>query len=171
MHHHYKDLWLLTIALAFMQTASATETTERCHADSRECMISAATAYLDSIVRHDGSKVPFAPNVHRTEQGEPTGSGIPELLASQSMEPDMKGHANTRFFVDEKQHQVVYFTLLRLAASDSLEAPGRYPRASKDAHTIHLAERLRIEKGLITEIEAIFYIQAGTGEGTSGWPD
>jgi len=160
------------MALAFFNTASvAADAQRRCHEDSRECMIAAATAYLDSIVRHDGSKVPFAPNVRRTEQGEPTGSGIPELLASQAMEPDMIGHANTRFFVDEKQHQVVYFTLLRLAAADSLEAPGRYPRSSKEAHTIHLAERLKIEKGLITEIEAIFYIPAKDSKGTSGWPD
>ena len=37
--------------------------------------------------------------------------------------------------------------------------------------TVHLAERFKIEHGLITEIEAIFTNQAGTADGVSGWPD
>ena len=35
----------------------------------------------------------------------------------------------------------------------------------------HLAERFRITHGLISEIEALYYTQAGTADGTSGWPD
>jgi hypothetical protein len=36
---------------------------------------------------------------------------------------------------------------------------------------VHLAERFKVEKGLITEIEALFTIANGSMDGTSNWPD
>ena len=46
-----------------------------CTQDTRECMIQAATAYLDSIVNHEASTVPFAPDVKRTELRSHHGHG------------------------------------------------------------------------------------------------
>ena len=79
-------------------------------------------------------------------------------------------YSNTRFFVDEKQHEVVYFTLLRISAADDSTATGRSPRLSTKPMTIHLAERIKVEHGLITEIEAIYVPEIGTSDGQSGWP-
>lgn len=133
-----------------------------CTDDSRACMIAAATSYLEGIVHHDGSKVLFAPGVRRTEEGRDTGRGEATLRAALVKMPPMLGYRNTRFVVDEESRQLVYFTLLRL---DSARGKPGAPV------TVHLAERFRIERGLITEIEAIFWTQTGTPDGASGWPD
>jgi hypothetical protein len=55
--------------------------------------------------------------------------------------------------VDEKNHTVVAFLLTSLKGVSD---------------TIHVAERFRIEKGLITEIEAIFH-RDGKPDGVTGW--
>ena len=152
-------------------TAHAQQVKPTCTANSRQCMIIAATTYLDALVHHDGSKVLFASDIVRTEQGIERGKGETELRARLDREPPMLGYANTRFTVDEKTHQLVYFTLLRLATDESRPAvpgPGEKPQGPV---TVHVAERFKIEHGLISEIEALFYTQAGTADGTSGWPD
>lgn len=151
-------------------TTHAQQVKPSCTANSRQCMIIAATSYLDALVHHDGSKVLFAPDIVRTEQGIERGKGETELRARLDKEPPMLGYANTRFTVDEKTHQLVYFTLLRLATDESQPAP---PPGAKPLPpvTVHVAERFKVEHGLISEIEALFYTQAGTADGPSGWPD
>ena len=141
-----------------------------CSDDSRHCMILAATSYLEGLVHHDGSKVLFAPDIVRTEQGRDAGKGEAVLRAKLDKEPPMLGYTNIRFTIDEKTHQIVYFTLLRLATDESQPAP---PPGAKPLSpvTVHLAERFKVEHGLIEEIEALFYVQSGTADGTSGWPD
>ena len=160
-------LWMAQGTLA----AQAQQVKPHCTDDSRRCMIVAATSYLDGLVHHDGSKVLFAPDIVRTEQGHDTGKGEAILRAGLDKEPPMLGYSNTRFVVDERHHQLVYFTLLGLSIDATPRAnlpPGSSPPGPV---TVHLAERFKIEHGLITEIEAIFHNQAGTSEGISGWPD
>ncbi len=150
----------------------AQQFTPTCTQDTRECMIQAATAYLDSIVNHDASTVPFAPDVKRTEQGRITAMGETAIRESQKLQPDMAGHVNTRFFVEESSHNVIAFTLLRVTGGKA--DPNRRTfsnEAQRDPFTVHLAERFKVEKGLITEIEAIFSREQGTMDGPSNWPD
>ena len=45
------------VLLAIAATASAQQVPPPCTEDTRECMIQAATAYLDSIVAHDAAKL------------------------------------------------------------------------------------------------------------------
>ena len=57
---------LVAIVAPFLTAFGATPSlaqqfTPTCTEDTRACMIQAATAYLDSIVNHDASAVPFAP--------------------------------------------------------------------------------------------------------------
>jgi hypothetical protein len=166
-----RHIFIIAIAVGLLSgTAHAQQVTPSCTDDSRHCMILAATSYLDGLVHHDGSKVLFAPDIVRTEQGREQGKGEATLRARLDKEPPILGYANTRFTVDEKTHQVVYFTLLRLAADESQPTP---PPGVKPLPpvTVHLAERFKVEHGLIEEIEALYYTQAGTSEGTSGWPD
>jgi hypothetical protein len=158
------------VLCVFSGAAYAQQVKPTCTENSRRCMIVAATSYLDGLVRHDGSKVLFAPYIVRTEEGVERGQGEVELRARLDKEPPMLGYANTRFVTDLHTHQVVYFTLLRLATDESQPAP---PPGAKPLPpvTVHLAERFKVEHGLIEEIEAIYYSQNGTADGTSGWPD
>jgi hypothetical protein len=145
-----------------------------CAQDTPACMIQAATAYLDSIVNHDASTVPFAPDVKRTEQGRITAMGETAIRESQKLQPDMAGHVNTRFFVEESSHNVIAFTLLRVTgrkADPNRRTFSGVDVAERDPFTVHLAERFKVEKGLITEIEAIFYREQGTMDGLSNWAD
>jgi hypothetical protein len=162
-------LWLPQAA----SSAQAQQVRPQCTDDSRQCMITAATSYLEGIVHHDGSKVLFAPDAVRTEQGHDTGKGEATLRAALLKMPPMIGYRNTRFVVDLETHQLVYYTLLRLDMDGSRVSGNPSPAASTQAGpvTVHLAERFKIEHGLITEIEAIFTNQAGTADGVSGWPD
>ncbi len=151
--------------LLFAPGALAQQVKPACTDDSRQCMIAAATSYLGALIHHDGSKVLFAPDVIRTEQGRDAGKGEAVLRARLDKEPVMESYGDLRFVVDTETHQLVYYTLLRLAMRADQAPPGTPPGAV----TVHLAERFKVEHGLITEIEAIFYNQPGTKDGLSGW--
>jgi hypothetical protein len=166
--------WMMLAATALLaphSPAQAQQVQPSCTDASRQCMIAAATSYLEGIVHHDGSKVLFAPNAVRTEQGHDTGKGNATLRAALLRMPPMLGYSNTRFVVDEKSHQLVYYTLLHLNIEPgSLKNPAVSGATQQGPVTVHLAERFKIEHGLITEIEAIFFNQSGTPDGQSGWP-
>ena len=153
-------------------SAQAQQVKPSCTDNNRQCMIAAATSYLEGITHHDGSKVLFAPNVVRTEQGHDTGKGEDVIRAALLRIPPMLGYSNTRFVIDEKTHQLVYFTLLHLNIDPaSLKNPQVAGATQEGPVTVHLAERFQVEHGLITEIEALFHNQPGTVDGQSGWPD
>ena len=163
---------LLTFVVFVGGQAVAQSAKPICTEDSRACMIATATTYLDALVAHDASKVPFAPDAKRTEQGRITALVEEALRESTKLQPDMSEHANTRFFVDEETNNVIAFTLLRI--------PGTKREANRKTYsddleikvcTVHLAERFKVEAGLITEIEALFTIEQGTDQGISNWPD
>ncbi|HLG87962.1 MAG TPA: hypothetical protein VKZ79_12295 [Alphaproteobacteria bacterium] len=161
---------MLGLIFSLSTSAHAQQVKPSCTGDSRDCMIAAAQSYLEGVVHHDGSHVLFAPDVRRTEQGRDTGQGEETLRAALGRMPAMLGYADTRFFVDERNRQVIYFTLLRLEISKPQAMLSEGGKLSQTGPvTVHLAERFRVEHGLIKEIEAIFYNQAGTSDGVSGW--
>jgi hypothetical protein len=160
-----KALTAALFALALAPAAGAQQVKPTCTDDGRDCMIAAAKTYLEALVHHDGSKVLFAHDVVRTEQGRAAGKGEDFLRAHLNREPAMEGYADLRFVVDTETHQVVYYTLLRLAMRAD-QAPADTPPGPV---TVHLAERFKVEHGLITEIEAIFHNEPGTMDGKSGW--
>jgi hypothetical protein len=134
--------------------------------------VALARRYLDGIVTRDGPQVPIAADCRRTEQACVTGSSAEELRDSLSRMPAMSGRRNTRFVVDEPTGSVVAFTQLQLPATDDPAPTGRtYPRGSGKPTTVHLAERFRIEGGLIHEIEAIFDFEPGTEWPPILWPE
>jgi hypothetical protein len=65
-----------------------------------------------------------------------------------------------RWFVDQDQHEAIAFYLLGVGRSIPPTAP---------VATVHLSERFKVVRGLITQIEAIFTTNAVATEG-SGWP-
>lgn len=164
-----------TAALLALATgaADAQQVKPLCTDNSRACLIRTAQAYLESIVHHDGSKVPVTPTMRRTENGEVTAEGEQNFREVQPQQPDNQGHTNTRFFVDEEQGTVIYYTLFRFTGKLD---PSRktqidnYPPLQKP-FTTHMAERIKVEKGLISEIEVVFENKVGTMDDPSGWPE
>ncbi len=114
----------------------------------RESIIEVAEKYLfHGLVEHDGSKVPLAENVVRTEQGHNTGEGrdgLVEALAHDVMKV-ITGIRNVRWIVDGDQ--AVAFYDLDVTTSD---------------RPALIAERFHVVDGLITEIEALFHVQSAT---------
>jgi hypothetical protein len=118
-----------------------------CHDSSAKCMISAAGKYIDALVSHDPSDVPLAPDVHRRENGIHTGDSADAIR--RSLSPPTPNEVITdsrdiRWFVDSKTNDVIAYYLLDVATTPP--------------QVVHLAERFRVEGGLITEIEAIFSV-------------
>jgi hypothetical protein len=160
--------WIgVLLALAIAPCAAAQQVKPVCTDDGRQCMVMAAKSYLEGLVHHDGSKVLLAPTVTRSEQGHVNTRDEAALRKSLDHEPAMLGYSNLRFIVDTETHQLVYYTLLRLSMRADQMPAGTPPGPV----TVHLAERFKVEHGLITEIEALFYNQPNTADGVSGWPD
>lgn len=67
------------LAAAFLALGTATAVAEPNPADSPRQAI--ARAYLDALVSHDASAVPFAPDATRVEVGVQTGYSGPQLSA------------------------------------------------------------------------------------------
>ncbi len=110
----------------------------------RSEIIDTAAKYLEAIVSHEPSEVPFAVNARRFEQGHPHGDTpdeIREALRARTMRV-VTGMGPVRWIVEEESDQAVAFFEL------DLEHGG----------TCRLAERFRVRDGLIEEIEAIFTI-------------
>jgi len=107
-------------------------------------VVEPACAYLASIVSHDGSKVPLAADAWRIEQGVNTGTSGPEIQESMSNDyftTYVEGLRDIRWFVSGDE-AITYYVL------DIQEAPG--------IESTMLAERFKVEDGLITEIEVVF---------------
>lgn len=164
-------MWAVPLLLMLGGTAVAQQVKPSCTNDSRECLLTVAKSYLHAIVTHDGSKALFAPNVRRTVRGHAT-VGENAMRRSMNMEPDMLPDRNTRYFVDEVQSTVIFFTLLPVKGANADPKRETYERKTPGkAVTVHLVERFRVEGGLITEIEGITYTEDDTLDGESGWPD
>ena len=115
---------------------------------TRGAIIEAAEKYLfHGLVDHDGSRVPLAEDVVRTEQGRNTGEGRDGLLEAlgHEMMNVITGIRNVRWIVEGDQ--AVAFYDLDVTTSD---------------RPALIAERFRVVDGLITEIEALFHVQSAT---------
>jgi len=110
----------------------------------RAQIIAAATKYLEAIVSHEPSEVPFAENARRFEQGHPYGDTPDEIregLRASAMDV-VTGMGPVRWIVEQESEQAVAFFEVDL----------------DHGGTCRLAERFRVRDGLIEEIEAIFTI-------------
>jgi hypothetical protein len=107
-------------------------------------IINTATKYLEAIVSHDPSDVPFAEHATRFEQGHQDCASPDEIRkALQAGAMDViKGIGPVRWIVEEASNQAIALFELDL----------------DHGGTCRLAERFRVRDGLIEEIEAIFAI-------------
>jgi len=135
----------------------------RCTDASSQCVISSASKYIDALVSHDGSQVPLAANAYRTENGNVTGTsgdGIRNDLNTNQGDKAISDVRDIRWFVSGDVATAFYLFDTTL--------PGQ-PTAPHTT-TVHLAERFKVDQGLIRQIEAIFWINPGLTPDSSGWP-
>src|SRR3954454_13992607 len=149
-------------ATAIPATAGAHSTGNPCTDPSRACMIRTATTYLDALLSHDSRQVRLATSARRTENGKDTGDravAIRKSLSPPTPDEVNAGIRDKRWFTTGDQAIVFY-----LLDTSTL------PPSPLHTTTTHIVERFRIDVGLITEIEAIFWIDPGPTKEGSGWP-
>jgi hypothetical protein len=151
-----------------------------CTAQTRACLEAVARLYIDGLVRHDGSKIPLAANVRRTENALTNARGANEVRESFARTTMVEGAKEVRLYTDVAKGQVIAFFLLDVdlkpetgGGSGSTKAGDTEYKVAvtkpAGTYTVHEAERFRIVAGKITEIEIIAHVEDGKGQG-GGWP-
>ena len=156
--------------LVLYSQAGQAQDNKACNNNSEQCMIAAATTYLDALVSHDTSHIRMAPNVVRTEQGGNTAKNAGDIIKSLSLrtfDEVIIDKRDVRWFVDKPNHEAVAFYILDIGAPPSRDVP--FVRPTVATGTVHLSERFKVDNGLITQIEAIFSIGTHPCE-TDNWP-
>ena len=118
-----------------------------CTLGNDPCVQWTALQYLGALLSHDGSRVPLAPDAWRIENGHDTGQGdgIRDALANDVM--NVIGRLDgMRWFIEGDQAAVFYELHATIGLPDGMAPPPPMP----------IAERFRVQNGLIKEIEAIF---------------
>lgn len=166
----------LGVAVAATPTVSAKPP---CTDSSAACLRSIASLYLKALLSHDGSQVPLAPNVRRTENALTNANGEQEVRESFVRTHMVEAVRDARYIVDTAAGEVL--VLFRIDVSiEEADAKDTTTRAGnseykvavtvpKGTYTVHEAERFKIVKGYITEIEIVAHVETGKGAG-SGWP-
>lgn len=169
-----------TALVAAAKPASTPPARPGCTAQTRACLEAVARSYIAGLVSHDGSKIPLAATVRRTENALTNARGVDEVRESFARTTMVEGAKEVRLFTDVAQGQVIAFFLLDV---DLKEADGGGSSSTKagnteykvavtkpaGSYTVHEAERFRIVGGKITEIEIIAHVEDGKGQG-GGWP-
>lgn len=149
-----------------------------CTDSSKACLEAIAQSYIDGLISHDGSKIPLAPDVRRTENGLTNAKSEFEVRESFARTTMVERARGVRFFTEPERGEVVAFFLLDIdlkeedATSTTKAGNTEYKvSVTKPAgtYTVHEAERFKIVGGKITEIEIIAHVEDGKGMG-SGWP-
>lgn len=161
--------------VAFAKDASAPV---GCVQKDRMCLESIARSYIDALVSHDGSKIPLAANVRRTEQGLTNAKGDHEVRESFVRTNMVESTSDVRLYTDVAKGEVIAFFLLNVDLK-AVDATATTKAGNTDykvavtkpagTYTVHEAERFRIVGGRIQEIEIIAHVEDGKGLG-SGWP-
>jgi hypothetical protein len=143
------------------RAALGTDVTAPCTDTSRQCVTDAARTYIDALVSHRGENVRLAPDARRTENGMVTAASGEEIRHDLETNPgDMAitGARDIRWFVDGDQ-AIAYYLL----------DTSTLPTTAVHTTTVRLAERFKIVDGLISQIEAIFWVSPGPQPEPSGW--
>lgn len=149
-----------------------------CTDNSKACIEKVAKLYIDALVSHDGSKLPLAPHVRRSENGLTNAKTAYEVRESFVRTNMVEGTRDIRFWTDPAKSETIVFFLLDvdLKAADALSTTKSGDTEYKVAttvpegtYTVHETERFKVEKGYITEIEIVAHVEKGKGQG-SGWP-
>lgn len=161
-------------------TVAAAATVEPPCTDAGEaCLRSIASLYLEALLSHDGSALPLAPDVRRTENALTNASGEHEVRESFARTHMVEAVRDPRFFIDARSGDVVVFFAIDVDLSEAdanattTKAGGSEYKVAvtvpRGTYTVHETERFHIVHGAITEIEIVAHVETGKGGG-SGWP-
>ena len=143
----------LTLAAA---PGLAVDAAPLCIKATRKCMSKTARAYFDAILAGRADKVPFADDVRVTEQNHLIATNRTDFLKEFKSTGATKRLRNMRMLVDPVSDQVAVMVL------SDVEMPGQAP------FTVRRIQRLKIERGLITEVELIVFLDP---KPAALWPD
>ena len=90
-----------------------------CTSNTAACLEQIARLYVDALVSHDGSKLPLAPNVRRTENALTNARGPYEVRESFARTHMVEAAHDPRMFVDTRSGDVVVFFRLDIDLKDS----------------------------------------------------
>ena len=169
----------LGIAAGLCAPAVASPPPPPCVDGGAACLRKIASMYLDALKSHDGSRLPLAPTVRRTENALTNATGEAEVRESFARTHMVKAVRDPRFVVDPTTGDVVVYFQIDVDLSEE-DAKDTTTKAGDSeykvavtvpagTYTVHEAERFRIVKGYITEIDIIAHVEKGKGAG-SGWP-
>jgi hypothetical protein len=153
----------LAVGTAGVPEAHGAGTSSACTDSSPDCVISTASKYIHALVTHAGSTIPLAPHAYRTENGMVTGTsgpGIQNDVSTNKGDRAISDVRDVRWFVAGDEATAYY--LMDTTAPNNPSAP--------HTTTEHLAERFKVDHGLIRQIEAVFWINPGLAPDSSGWP-
>ena len=134
-----------------------------CTDNGEACLKSIANLYIDALISHDGAKLPLAPDVRRTENALTNAKGAHEVRES-FVRTNMV--QDRRFFVIDVDLKAADATATTQSGDTHYKVSVAVPEGT---YTVHEAERFKIDKGYIREIEIIAHVENGKGQG-SGWP-
>lgn len=151
-----------------------------CTDAGRACLESVARSYIDGLIVHKGDGVLVAPTVRRTENALTNARGADEVRESFVRTDMVESAKDVRLYVDTAKGEVIAFFLLNVDLKASNGGGDTATKAGKTqyevavtkpagTYTVHEAERFKIVRGKITEIEIIAHVEDGKGQG-SGWP-
>ena len=179
MRHAASFLLPLGIACA-VPASAATPAKVGCVAESRACLDAVAMSYIHALVSHDGSKIPLAPDVRRTEGALTNAKGIHEIVESFARTDMVDSTTDVRLYTDVAKGEVVAFFLLNVDLKQGAGGGDVTTKAGNNeykvavtvpagTYTVHEAERFKIVAGKIHEIEIIAHNESPKNLG-SGWP-
>ena len=136
-----------------------------------------ARGYITALASHDGSGVPLAPNVRRTENGLVNANGADELRESFHHVGMVKDARSIRIVSDPRSGDAVAFYLLDIVLEGKTM---NTTQAGKSAYkvavsvpaghyTVYEAERFHVSNGLIDQIEIIGHV-AHADHAPAAWP-
>jgi hypothetical protein len=151
---------LKTAAVALLAiggvAARADDAVPLCTKATRQCYAATARAYFDAVLAGQADKAPFADNVRVTEQNHLIATKRADFLKEFKSTGATKRLRNMRMLVDPARGQVAVMVLA------DVEMPGQAP------FTVRRIQRLKIERGLITEVELIIFSDP---QPDALWPD
>ena len=149
-----------------------------CTDGGAQCLEKIGRMYIGALLSHDGAALPLAPQVRRTENALTNARGAAEVRESFARTTMVKAARDVHFWTDEKAGEIVFFfcidiNLDKALAGATTKAGDREYKVAvtvpQGTYTVHEAERFKIVRGYISEIEIIAHVESGKGAG-SGWP-
>jgi hypothetical protein len=152
-----------------------------CTSNTASCLEKIAGLYLEALRTHDGAKLPLAANVRRTENALTNARGPYQVRESFARTTMVEATRDPRFFVAPRTSDVIVLFRLDVDLKQGEGAGDKTTKAGDSeyrvavtvpagTYTVHEAERFRVIRGYITEIEIIAHVENGKGAG-SGWPN